>query len=397
MEKLRIAQVASPWYRVPPLLYGGTEFVVHYLTEELVKRGHEVTLFAPGDSQTSACLIPTLPNELYVRGQEQRPQCSSMHETMASYYSSLAFVQAQRFDIIHNHFFYYPLLFSSFTKTPSVHTYHTDFLRKDKNPQEKAVLEKFSDANWIAISHNQQQTCPIGLRVAATIHHGVPVEQFPFSNTANNYLVWLGRITKEKGILDAIQVAYKTQVPLILAGIVHEQNKLFYDQYVKPQIDNQFVFYAGALSFVQKVQLLLKARALLFPVSWEEPFGLVMLEAMSCGTPVIGYSYGSVPEVVIDGQTGYIINRSVQEKRGEWRISTTGVDGLCQAVEQLRGFSYKKYRKMRQATRAHVESNFSSTRMADNYEQLYQRIINNNKIPAYYEYDFSSQTRLTQS
>jgi len=382
MKKLKIAQLSTPFISVPPLNYGGTELVVYNITEGLVKKGHQVTLFAPGDSKTSAQLISPFPKALfYERMQELfSPTAFNLfwlHSLPTIYHGVFPFEQAKNFDIIHNHLHYIGLFFSQLVKTPTIHTYHGDFASAIKSPIEKMILEKYKDCYWIAISESQKRNCSIKLNFVGIVHHGIPIEKFTFNEKPkDNYLAWLGRITPKKGIETAIKIAKTLKIPLKIAGIVHERDKEFFKTKIKPQIDNKLISFFGGPNLQEKVKFLSQAKTLLYPVTWEEPFGLVMIESMACGTPVVAFARGSVPEVIKDGETGFIVNPSDDDIRGNWIIKKTGIEGLCEAVERIYSMPEDQYRKMRRACREHVEKNFTVERMVDEYEKVYEEILN---------------------
>lgn len=201
----------------------------------------------------------------------------------------------------------------------------------------------------------------VKLNFSATIHHGIPIEKFPYNKKPENYLVWLGRITKKKGLTEAIKVAKATKTKLIIAGIINPRDQEIFNKEIKPEIDHKQIFYIGPVGHQSKVKLLKNAKALLYPVSWEEPFGLVMIEALACGTPVIAFKRGSVPEIVKDNKTGYQV-RTVSE--------------MIKAVKKLYSMPVEEYQKMRYNCRKQVEKNFTVEKMVDQYEKMYYKILN---------------------
>jgi glycosyltransferase involved in cell wall biosynthesis len=197
------------------------------------------------------------------------------------------------------------------------------------------------------------------------IHHGIQLEKFEFVDTPEDYMVWLGRLTAKKGIKEAIEVAKITKKKLIIAGIINTRDHEFYDQEILPEIDNKLIFKLGGLGLKDKVDLLKKAKVLLYPVTWEEPFGLVMIEALATGTPVIGTAHGAVTEILEDGQTGYLV------KDDENKIET-----MAEKVGQIFNMEQPAYKNMRQASRKKVEENFTVEKMVDKYEQVYLKMLN---------------------
>ncbi len=383
MNTLRIAQLSTPFIAVPPPDYGGTELVVYNLTEGLVKKGHKVTLFSTADSITSAKLQSTFKHALFYEEMEQLFSPSALklfwlHSLPTLYHAVLPFEQAQQFDIIHNHIHYIGLFFASLTDKPTVHTYHGDLSTAAESPIEKMILEKYRHLPWTAISETQKKNCPIKLNFIDVIHHGVPIEKFTYQEDSQDYMVWLGRITPKKGVAEAIKVSKITKKKLVIAGVVHERDREFFLRKVKPQIDNQLISFVGALEFPKKIDLYKNAKLLLYPVTWEEPFGLVMIEAMACGTPVVAYANGAVTEIVRDNETGFLIN-SKEVNQTDFTIKKTGIEGLIEAINLMFSDSglYKKFRKN---SRIRVEEKFTVEKMTDKYLQVYQKVINQGPI-----------------
>ncbi len=367
MKKLKIAQLSTPFISVPPPNYGGIELVVYNLTEGLVKKGHQVTLYAPGDSKTSAKLESSFPKALFYENMQSlfSPLAFNLfwlHSLPTLYHAILPFEKANQFDIIHNHLHYLGLFFTNLVKTPILHTYHGDFSSAIKSPIEKMVLEKYKNAYWTAISESQKKNCPIKLNFVGVVHHGIPIEKFIFNQKPKNYLAWLGRITPKKGIEIAIKVAKTLKIPLKISGIVHQRDKKFFDTKIKPEIDNKLIFNIGPLSMKEKVKFLAEAKVLLYPVTWEEPFGLVMIESMACGTPVIAMNRGAVPEIVIDQETGYLDYSLTDEE-------------MISLTEKLLSLDERKYQKMRSMARKRVENNFTIEKMTEKYEKIYYSLI----------------------
>lgn len=352
MRKLKIAQLVPPWLAVPPKKYGGTELIASYLTEGLVKRGHNVTLFASGDSKTKAKLVSIFPKALYWKGIPwQEPYAPLLH-------TFSCFEKAKSFDIIHNHSGYWGLCFSALTKTKIITTYHGDF-----NPVVKAktakykILKKFKNSPFVSISNSQRKIKGLKLNFIATIYNGIDVKKFKFNDKPDNYLVWMGRITPKKGILESIKIAKKVGLPLKIAAKIDKNyppDVEFYEKKVKPLIDGKKIIYVGEIGGHEaKSNFLKNAIALLNPIVWEEPFGLVMPEAMACGTPVIVFDIGSAREVVKDKKTGFIVRN------------------IPQAINALKKIEEIK----RKNCRLWVEKKFTKERMIDGYEKLYYKIL----------------------
>jgi glycosyltransferase involved in cell wall biosynthesis len=367
MKKLRIAQVAPPFISVPPVGYGGTELVVHNITEELVKRGHEVTLFASGDSKTAATLVSTF--DFAIKGKEETlfsPLAYKllwMHSLPALEHVKKAYESADNFDIIHDHTHYLGLEFASFVKTPVVSTYHGSLDLAVQSPIERYIFEKNKDHPWVAISENQKNNCSLPLNFASVIFNGIAVEDYPYQETPEDYYVWLGRITPKKGLIDAIKAAQKANVKLMISGVVNERDQEFFNKEVEPLLHSPNIVFTGASDFKKKAELFGKAKALLYPVQWEEPFGLVMAEALACGTPVIGYRRGSVPEIIKEEKTGYIVD---------------DVEGLVSAIQKIENMSNEAYHQMRKDARDDALARFTIEYMVDGYEKTYEQLLERN-------------------
>jgi glycosyltransferase involved in cell wall biosynthesis len=341
---MRIAQVAPLFEAVPPQLYGGTERVVSHLTEELVRRGHEVTLFASGDSRTAATLAPVVPRAMRLgSGNRDLMLVDLMREL------DLVFSRATDFDVIHCHVDYLAFPFGALVKTPTVHTLHG---RQDLGFQ-PALYRHFARTPLVSISDAQREPLrDIDLAWAGTVHHGVPLASYPYAPRDRGYLAFLGRLAPEKQPEVAIEVARRTGVPLKIAAKVDEADRVYFERVVAPLLDDPLVEYVGEIGDADKAVFLAGARALLFPIDWPEPFGLVMIEAMACGTPIIAHRRGSVPEVVVDGRTGFI---------------GATADEMVDAVKRLDQID-------RAECRAHVERHFTVAHMADGYEKVYRRL-----------------------
>lgn len=362
---MKIAQLVSPWLPVPPKGYGGTELVVYYLTEGLVKKGHEVTLFASGDSQTSARLHSIFPKALGNSGElKTHPLSPLLHYIEC-------FERADEFDIIHNHAQYMAMFLADLVKTPVVHTIHGSFTKEDVPEEDRRqTLRKFKGQNIISISNSQRRGLP-DLNYVATVYNGIDLSEFEYSETASG-LCWMGRITEKKGPLDAITVANGLNMKLMMAGAIDPVDRPYFEKVLKPLIENSdLIVFREEIKREEKKDLYKKALCTLYPIHWEEPFGLVMIESMACGTPVIAYNRGSVAEIVRDGVTGFIIDLDGEERpgNGSWIIKKKGIEGLIEAVKRIGGIDRKVCRK-------HVEENFTMERMVDNYLGVYEQLLN---------------------
>jgi glycosyltransferase involved in cell wall biosynthesis len=342
---MRIAQVAPLTEAVPPKLYGGTERVVHWLTEELVAQGHEVTLFASGDSQTSAKLEATWPKALRLDGSVRDP--NALHIVMLERVRQKC--DDEEFDFIHFHLDYYPFSLFSRQPTPFVTTLHG---RLDL-PEHQPVFATFPSVPVISISDAQRRPVPNASWVR-TIHHGLPERLLTPRPCKPEYLAVLGRIAPEKGVHRAIKIAAQCGIPLKIAAKVDRSDQDYYDEIIRPLIDrNSLIDYIGEIGDSEKSDFLSGAIGLLVPIDWPEPFGLVMIEAMACGTPVIAYNCGSVPEIVDDGLTGFVVEDDA---------------GAVAAVDRLSGLS-------RAAVRKQFEARFTARRMALDYLAAYRTLM----------------------
>ncbi len=338
---MRIAQVAPLSLAVPPGEYGGTERVVYELTEALVDRGHDVTLFASGDSQTRARLVAGAPRALW---QEKAPldELAPMFLMHAEVFS-----RAAEFDVIHTHTDYHAFPYASRSPAPVLTTLHG---RLDL-PHVAEALCRFDAIHLVSISESQRAQVPQA-PWAGTVYHGLALDQYRFDADGGEHLLFLGRLTPEKAPHAAIEIALAADVPLTLAGRIEPAERDYFEQQVEPHLKHPLVRYVGEVNDEEKQALLAASRALLFPIDWPEPFGLVMIEAMACGTPVIARPKGAASEVVRDGVTG---------------ILTDDQEKLVQAVRGVRKLD-------RAACRRDVEQRFSIAAMTDGYERIYEAL-----------------------
>jgi glycosyltransferase involved in cell wall biosynthesis len=334
---IRLAMLSPIAWRTPPRHYGPWESVVSVLTEQLVKIGLEVTLFATGDSQTTGHLVAVCPRS-YSEDSSVNPKVAEC------LHISEVFERAADFDLIHNHFDFLPLTYSALIETPVLTTIHGF-----SSPSIIPVYKKYNHrSHYVAISEADKSP---ELDYLATIHHGIDVAQFPFSDSGGKYLLFFGRIHPEKGVHEAIQVARRVKMKLLIAGIVQDQ--AYFERFVEPYLDGTTVEYLGAIGPDRRPALLGQALALLHLVSFNEPFGLSVVESMACGTPVIAFGRGSMPEIIRHGRTGYIVE---------------DIDQAVDAVAAVRSID-------RSACRDDVETRFSDTRMAQDYVRAYQEIL----------------------
>ncbi|AFZ34924.1 glycosyl transferase group 1 [Stanieria cyanosphaera PCC 7437] len=352
---MRIAQIAPLWEKVPPPAYGGTELVVSLLTDELVRRGHDVTLFATGDSQTLAKLESVCPQALRLM--------EVSHEENTAYQilqHNRIYERANEFDLIHSHVDLETFPYADLVKTPTLYTVH-GIITPDTEPR----WRKARHQNFVSISNSQRRT-DLELNYVATVYNGINTKIYPFYPEPSNppYLAFLGRISPEKGPHLAIEIAKKTGWHLKMAGKIDPVDREFFEQQIKPLIDNKQIEYLGEANHAQKCELMGGAVATLFPITWKEPFGLVMAESMAVGTPLIAIAMGSTPEVIEHGKTGFLCHNVAE---------------CVAAVERIGEIS-------RRACRDRVVKNFSVECMVDGYEAVYQQLISkqvvdNNKVP----------------
>lgn len=339
---MRIAQIAPLTEAVPPKLYGGTERVIHWVTEELVALGHDVTLFASGDSETSATLEAIWPRALRLDGSVRDP--CALHMMMLEKVRR----RANEFDFLHFHLDYYPFSLFSRHTTPFLTTLHG---RLDL-PEHQPLFSTFSSIPVVSISNSQRRPLPQANWVR-TVHHGLPERLLRPYDIKPSYLACLGRISPEKAFDRAIRIAMKCGIPLKIAAKIDRVDRDYFEEQIKPLIKAPHVEYIGEISDAEKSEFLSGACALLCPIDWPEPFGLVLIEAMACGTPVIAFNRGSVPEVVEDGLTGFIVEDEI------------GALGAIDRLAQL----------PRARVRQRFEERFTARRMAEDYLAAYRSLM----------------------
>lgn len=334
---MRIAMLSPIAWRTPPRHYGPWENVVSLLTEGLIERGIDVTLYATADSITGARL-----NAVCARGYEEDSRVIAKVEECL-HISSL-FEQAEQYDVIHNHFDFLPLSYSAMTTTPMVTTIHGF-----SSPAILPVYEKYNNSTFY-ISISDADRAP-GLDYLATVHHGINLEQFSLQKKASDYLLFFGRIHKDKGAREAIAIALAAGIKLLMAGIIQDQQ--YFTEFVEPHLQAGKIEFLGSVDPEQRNQLLGGARALLHPINFDEPFGLAVIESMACGTPVIAFNRGSMPELIQHGHNGFL------------------VDDIAQAITEVARLDELN----RADCRRHVEQFFSVDRMVEDYLKAYQLVM----------------------
>ncbi|HLI12569.1 MAG TPA: glycosyltransferase family 4 protein [Alphaproteobacteria bacterium] len=343
---MRIAQIAPLTEAIPPKLYGGTERVVSWLTEELVGLGHDVTLFASGDSVTSAKLHPIWPKALRLDETIRDPHALHFLEMETVYRL------AGEFDLLHAHLDYYPFSLFSRQATPFVTTLHGRLDLAEQQP----LFTAFSHIPVVSISNAQRRPMPQANWVG-TVHHGLPETLLMPQAGKQDYLAFLGRIAPEKAVDRAIRIACQCGVPLKIAAKVDRVDREYFEAEIRPLLDHENVEYIGEINDGEKAAFLGGAIGLLVPIDWPEPFGLVMIEAMACGTPVIAFNRGSVPEVIEDGLTGFVVENVAE---------------AVAAVPRLAQLS-------RAAIRRRFEERFTARRMAEDYLEIYRELLGQRK------------------
>jgi glycosyltransferase involved in cell wall biosynthesis len=340
---MRIAQISPLYESVPPKLYGGTERVVYNLTEELIARGHDVTLFASGDSVTNARLRSVCKNAL-----RMDDDCI---DPIIYHYTMMEMVEKEspEFDIIHAHidYMYFPIM------RRSKNLYITTLHGRLDIPELEPLFREYSEIPLVSISDSQRKPVP-GSNWMGTVYHGLPLDLYTFNRTGGNYLVFVGRVSPEKRIDRAIEIAKEAGIMIRIAAKIDKVDRDYYESKIAPLLDHPLVDFIGEVGEKEKEELLGNALGLLYPIDWPEPFGLAMIEAMACGTPVVAYNCGSVPEVVDEGLTGFVVNSH--------REAVAAVKKLSQLDRKI--------------CRSVFEKRFSAKRMVDDYLAIYESMIN---------------------
>jgi glycosyltransferase involved in cell wall biosynthesis len=339
---MKIAQVAPLYESVPPKYYGGTERIVSYLTEELVREGHDVTLFASGDSVTAARLVAPVRRAL--RLDKNSVDSLAHHVVLLEEITR----RASRYDIIHYHIDYLHFPTSRRLGVPHVTTLHGRLNIPDLVP----LYREFRDMPLVSISNAQRAPLP-WVNWQGTVYHGLPADLYDFNETPDDYLAFIGRISPEKRVDRALRIARRARMKIRIAAKVDDVDREYFEEQIQPLLDESDAEYLGEIGEGEKREFLGNATALLFPINWPEPFGLVMIESMACGTPVIAYRLGSVPEVMEEGVTGFVVN---------------GIDDAVKAVERVPSLSRRRCREI-------FEERFSASRMAGDYMKIYERLV----------------------
>ncbi len=351
-RKLRIAQVAPLWFTVPPKGYGGIERVIAMLADELTKRGHEVTLFASPGSNTSARLISVFDKSL----SEANIAWSNPIWNLRNLSSAFEMAQRGEFDIVHCHLDLWGLFFQGIVKAPMLHTMHNPLYRTNADATKDDRLRLFGEeahrTDIVFISESARKNSMVEFPKGRVIYNGIDLDHFHFNKNGGEHFIWIARMNKHKGVENAIEAAEKMGVKLLLAGRIDPTQEEYFEKIIKPHLNNK-IQYAGELKDKELSDFYGSAKALLYPIEWEEPFGLVVAEAMACGTPVIAYRRGSMEELIKEGETGFVVDSSI--------------DLLIEAMKKIDSID-------RSAVRRHVEQKFSKERMTDDYEKTYYEL-----------------------
>ncbi len=359
---MRIAMLAPISWPLPPTGYGPWEQVAYNLTEELVNLGHDVTLFASGDSQTSAKLAAAVPASLSTWPAEERQRVRAFDfrsgllegppdsRTLEQVHIAACMEQAAagEFDIVHSHLHVHALGYSKLIPCPMLSTLHGAAWARSTHP----LFERYHSMPFVSLSEAERLFMP-ELNYVATVHNGIRISDFPYVREKEDYLLFAGRLSPEKGPAEAIEVARRCGRRLLIAGMIEEQYRDYYEARVKPHIDGRQVEYLGLLSREELSPVYRKAAAVLFLISWHEPFGLVAVEAQASGTPLIATRFGALPEIIIEGETGFVVD---------------SLDDAVQAASRLGNVDPM-------ACRRNAEERFSAARMAGGYERVYEALI----------------------
>ena len=374
---MRIAVIAPIEETVPPQRYGGIEWIAYYVAHGLGEKGHKVDLYASSNSKKEEyyTIMPIVEQSL--RADTYFAQNLDLRETakLLSISKTIELLSKKDYDIIHNHAGYRFLAFANLQKNKKiVTTHHMPLSIAFQN----LVFTKYKDLPYISISNNQRKDSP-HLNFVATVYNGIDLKHYPVvkDETKHKYpnMFFLARMSPEKGAIEAASVALRLKKKLIVAAKVDETDKPYFENF-KPLIDNKLVMFVGEVEYDRKLEYLQTARCLLMPIKWEEPFGLMFTEAMACGTPVIAFARGAAPEIIVDGKTGFLVNESEELSRGNFLIKKTGIEGLCEAVKKIYSVPEDQYMEMRKNARAYVVKNFTVERMVDEYEKVYEKILN---------------------
>lgn len=356
-KKLKIAQIAPLWFPVPPKKYGGIERVVAQLCDGLVDRGHDVTLFAAPGSKTRAKLLSVYNKPLIAGGVSWSDPFWNLRNLAKAY----EMADEGDFDIIHSHLDIWTLFFENLTKVPTVHTMHNSLLKTGVEVNMDFRLKLFSEerkkSNIVFISESAKRQSVIKFKTNEVIYNGINLNNFKFNPVGGDHFVWVSRIDDYKGVENAIAVAEKMKVKLFLAGRLDKSQVGYFNKKIKPHLNKDIVYY-GELTEKQLSKFFGSAKAFIYPIEWEEPFGLVVAESMACGTPVIAYNRGSMSELIENGKTGFVVKSNLND--------------LMDAMKKIDKIDRCEVRKS-------VEKLFSRETMVENYEKFYYKLLSRKK------------------
>lgn len=352
---MKIAQIAPIWISIPPHGYGGAEVIIKALSDELVNRGHNVTLFASGDSDTNAKLFSVIEKAPGLTSQTMLETGFNMKHL---YNMFMALEKSAEFDLIHWHFSkdIAPIMFAPLTKTPSVITLHNHFGGNDVT---EIANHYKNEKYFVSISNSHRKQFPFDF--IGTVYNGIDVDQYDFNETPKNYLVWLGRFVKMKGPDIAIKIALKMKMPLKLAAPIEKGD--YFTKEIEPYLGKDGIEYVGEVGPKEKNELLRNAVVFVNPISWEEPFGLVVPESNACGTPIVAYDRGSMPEIIQDGINGFT-------------VKADDLDAMTETLQKIVDMPKEEYLEFRKSCRKFAQEKFTIAKMVDGYESVYQKIIN---------------------
>jgi glycosyltransferase involved in cell wall biosynthesis len=356
-----------------------------WLANELVSRGNAVFVYSSSNTETNAQLIigneELENNDVRVSGAPKTDSglllselCTSREYDVDLTSRAIEHANTARLAILHDYGGYFSPYFLKFAQMPLVFSLHNPpplYTTMDAHR-----FDKFRSCNYIAHSQSQKRGYnALNIHNIDVIYHGVPMSDFPFNDSSASFLINIGRFIPDKGVGIALQLAVKLRLPIKIATSGDYQDTDYYQQEIKPYLGSEFVEQLPFLEGEEKSRYLRNAKLFLFPIRWEEPFGMVLIESMATGTPVIAFARGSVPEIIKDGETGLIVNPSDDDIRGDWVIKKAGTEGLREAVERIYTMPQERYKEMRQACRAHVEKFFTVRRMAEQYEKVYEKVL----------------------
>lgn len=353
---MKIAQIAPIWTSIPPAKYGGAEKIISLLTDELVDRGHDVTLFAAGDSKTKAKLFSVCKDSPGLTKDAQMNIVNNMNH----FFNMFEALEKQNdFDIIHWHLSkdITPIMFANITKTPSVITIHNHFYENEMKQMEPIFDHYKSFKNFVSISNFHRKYFPFNF--LNTVYNGIDLNEFDFNDNPSDYMAWIGRFEYPKGIDTAIQAAMDLKIKLKIAA--PQDDNSFFKEKVEPFLNNEFIEYVGEIDSIERNKLLKDAKVFINPIRWDEPFGLVVPEANACGTPVVAYGRGAMNEIIKENINGNVVEKDNYE-------------ALIGMIKKIYSLPEEEYKTLRKNSRKHVEENFTYQIMTKNYEKVYEKI-----------------------